>query len=56
MTDTDFEKVIEILDKEIKLAFDTRAHAESQQAISYWSGYYSGLKRALELLLKAKRL
>ena len=56
MTEIAFNRLIEILDREIKWAFETRAYAESQQAINYWSGYYSGLQRALELLLKARRL
>jgi len=56
MTETAFNRLIEILDQEIKWAFETRAYAESQQAVNYWSGYYSGLQRALELLLKAKHL
>ncbi|MGH2331149.1 hypothetical protein [Thermoanaerobacter mathranii] len=51
-----FDKIVEVLDREIKWAFETRAQAESQSAVNYWSGYYSGLKRALELLLKARNL
>ncbi|ERM91497.1 hypothetical protein O163_09990 [Caldanaerobacter subterraneus subsp. yonseiensis KB-1] len=49
-----FDKIVGALDREIKWAFKTRAQAESQSAANYWSRYYSGLKRALELLLKAK--
>ncbi|MBE3578996.1 MAG: hypothetical protein IMW83_03860 [Caldanaerobacter subterraneus] len=56
MTEITFQKVLDVLDKEIKWAFETRAQAKSQSAVNYWSGYYSGLKRALELLLKARNL
>ncbi|HHY79964.1 MAG TPA: hypothetical protein GX516_06390 [Thermoanaerobacter sp.] len=54
MDNVTFNKIVEVLDREIKWAFETRAHAESQSAVNYWSGYYSGLKSALELLLKVK--
>jgi hypothetical protein len=50
------QKVLDVLDREIKWAFETRAQAESQSAVNYWSGYCSGLKRALELLLKLQHL
>ena len=56
MDNVTFNKIVEVLDREIKWAFETRAHAESQSAVNYWSGYYSGLKRALELLLKVRHL
>lgn len=56
MTEATFNRLIEILDREIKWAFEARAHAESQSTVNYWSGYYSGLQRALELLLKARHL
>ncbi|TCO68245.1 hypothetical protein [Caldanaerobacter subterraneus] len=56
MSEVVFQKILNVLDREIKWAFETRAQAESQSAINYWSGYYSGLQRALELLLKARHL
>ncbi|MDP9750325.1 hypothetical protein [Thermoanaerobacter pentosaceus] len=37
-----FNKIVEVLDREIKWVFETRAQAESQSAVNYWSGYYSG--------------
>jgi hypothetical protein len=54
MTEIAFNKLIEVLDQEMKWAFETRAYAESQQALNYWSGYYAGLQKALELLLKVR--
>lgn len=49
-----FNKIIGMLLQEIKLASEAKAQAETQSAANYWSGYYSGLKQTLELLLKAK--
>lgn len=56
MTEITFQKVLDVLDREIKWAFETRMQAKSQSAVNYWSGYCSGLKRALELLLKLQHL
>jgi len=56
MSEITFQKVLDVLDREIKWAFETRAQSESQSAVNYWSGYCSGLKRALELLLKLQHL